>query len=253
MAHIENHTTGIILAAGLGTRMRSNKAKVLHEILGRPMILYVVQEALSVLGHVIVVVGHQAEQVRCVLGTNPRIRFAMQAEQRGTGHATQCAMSLLPEQSDTVVILCGDTPLIRSRTLEQLVSRHLEMKNHLTLLSMELDAPSGYGRVIVNEAGQLSGIVEEADATAEQKKIRLVNSGVYCVERNWLQKALGQLKPINAQGEYYLTDILAMGYEEAKRMGAVIATDSGELQGVNTTQQLAIAEDRMRSRQGKMA
>jgi bifunctional UDP-N-acetylglucosamine pyrophosphorylase / glucosamine-1-phosphate N-acetyltransferase len=239
----------VILAAGLGTRMKSDKAKVLHEICGRPMIQYVVQTATAVAGpHVIVVVGHQAELVKRAVGEVARAHYAIQKEQLGTGHAVLCAMPMMPAEVRQVVILCGDVPLIRRETIERLVSDHAIRHRDLSLLTVTVADPTGYGRIVMNAEGQLQAIVEEADADDTQKKINTINSGIYAVNRNFLETALPQLRPDNAQKEIYLTDIIGIGYREKKNMGAVMGSDSSEIIGVNSRTELQLAENVMNRR-----
>jgi UDP-N-acetylglucosamine diphosphorylase/glucosamine-1-phosphate N-acetyltransferase len=237
----------IILAAGMGTRMKSDKAKVLHEICGTPMIQYVVQTASEVAGpHVVVVVGYQAEQVRRAVEDVRKAYFAVQHQQLGTGHAVLCAMPALPEAVKEVLILCGDVPLISKGTLDHLVSGHSGEHRDVTLLAVKVPEPKGYGRILLNAEGQLSAIVEEADADESQKKINIINSGIYVVNRAFLESALPQLSADNAQREIYLTDIIGIGYRENKKMGAVIGSDSNEIIGINSQEDLRRAESLMK-------
>ncbi|TFG44063.1 MAG: nucleoside-diphosphate-sugar pyrophosphorylase [Syntrophobacterales bacterium] len=178
----------IILAAGLGKRMRSPKAKVLHEILGRPMLSYVIDVAREIAGgNVILVVGNQAEAVRRAV-SGETVRYATQERQLGTGHAVRCALPQLPDDCEQVVVLCGDTPLLTAPTLKGLVYDHLTARRDATLLAVELDDPQGYGRLLLNDHHQVCGIVEEADASAGQRAIRLINTGIYCVTRQFLSQ-----------------------------------------------------------------
>ncbi len=239
----------VILAAGLGTRMKSDKAKVLHEVLHRPMISYVVKTAAAVAGEqVVVVVGHQAERVRAVAGAEARLRFALQEEQLGTGHAVMCALPQLQPEAEHVVILCGDVPLLTAATVEKLVADHLAHRRHLTVLAVELDNPTGYGRILTDGRSNLRGIVEEADADDRQKAIRLINSGIYCVERRFLADALERIDSDNAQGELYLTDIVDVGYRQKRSLGIVVGDDADEIVGVNSVDDLRTAESLMRKR-----
>ncbi|HEX5682278.1 MAG TPA: NTP transferase domain-containing protein, partial [Desulfobacterales bacterium] len=167
----------IILAAGLGKRMSSPKAKVLHEIQGRPMLAYVIDVAQAIAGRsVIVVVGNQAEAVRRAV-SGAAVRYAYQDRQLGTGHAVLCALPQLPDDCEQVVVLCGDTPLLTTATLRGLVQDHLAAGRDATVLAVELEEPQGYGRVLLNDHQQVCGIVEEADASAGQRAIRLINTG----------------------------------------------------------------------------
>ncbi|MDJ0784344.1 MAG: NTP transferase domain-containing protein [Desulfosarcinaceae bacterium] len=236
----------VILAAGLGTRMKSNMAKVLHEIHGRPMIHYVVATARKIAPEgVIVVVGHQADRVEAAVRTDHTARFALQAEQLGTGHAVRCAMSALPHDATDVIILCGDVPLIRPETLQRLWEDHTGSARTLTVLGVEMGDPKGYGRLLLDKQGAFTGIVEEADASEAQKSVRLVNSGIYCVERSFLGQALGEVSADNAQGEYYLTDIVGIGHDRGLAMGVLKGSDPSEVIGVNSPEELKIVTDIM--------
>jgi UDP-N-acetylglucosamine diphosphorylase/glucosamine-1-phosphate N-acetyltransferase len=238
----------IILAAGMGTRMKSNKAKVLHEIQGRPMILYVVETARKIAGDdVIVVVGNQAQQVRTIVSDTAELLFAYQEQQLGTAHAVQCALPQIPEHCDHVIILCGDVPLIQPATISGLVADHLNARRDISLLAVELNNPFGYGRILLDDNRQITAIIEESDATADQKKIKLINSGIYCVAKEFLSVALPKICPDNAQGEFYLTDIIAVGYREKKNMGVMIGTNSQQILGINTCQDLAAVDEIMKT------
>jgi UDP-N-acetylglucosamine diphosphorylase/glucosamine-1-phosphate N-acetyltransferase len=239
----------VILAAGLGTRMKSDKAKVLHEVCGRSMIEHVVETAVDVAGsNVVVVVGHQADTVRSVVGRSFEVRFAHQAEQLGTGHAVLCAMPELPDEVRQVVILCGDVPLIRSSTIGDLIEQHEDQKRDLSLLAVHMSNPTGYGRMLSDPHGNLFGIVEEADADADQKKITLINTGIYAVRRPFLSEALPQIGSNNAQNEIYLTDIVTIGHRKNKSVGMVVGQDSSEIIGVNSPVELQLAEETMKNR-----
>jgi UDP-N-acetylglucosamine diphosphorylase/glucosamine-1-phosphate N-acetyltransferase len=232
----------IILAAGLGKRMRSPKAKVLHEIQGRPMLAYVIDVAREIAGRsVIVVVGNQAEAVRRAV-SGAAVRYAYQDRQLGTGHAVLCALPQLPDDCEQVVVLCGDTPLLTAPTLKSLVQDHLAAGRDATLLAVELEDPQGYGRVLLNDHQQVCGIIEEADASAGQRAIRLINTGIYCVTRQFLSDALPNVTPDNAQGEFYLTDIIRIGYISGRDIGVSYGAAPREILGVNTPEDLARVE-----------
>jgi UDP-N-acetylglucosamine diphosphorylase/glucosamine-1-phosphate N-acetyltransferase len=225
----------IILAAGLGTRMKSNMAKVLHKIIGKPMISHVLVSACDVAGKdVIVVVGHQADRVKdACLKVNP-VSFAFQKEQRGTGHAVLCAMPEIPETTENIVILCGDVPLLKAETIWALLDDHVNENRDLSLLAVELEDPTGYGRVVINANRELTRIVEEADATDDEKAISLINSGIYCVSKAFLSASLKKITPDNAQGEFYLTDIIGVGYAMGKHIGVLVGSNPEEVSGINT-------------------
>jgi len=238
----------LVLAAGQGTRMKSKRPKVLHEVAGRPMVRHVV-EALRGAGiqRIVVVVGHGADGVRAALG-DMNVEFAVQEEQLGTGHAVMQAEPLLAGHGGPVVVTCGDVPLLRPETVAQLVETHVARGAAATVLSAMVDDPTGYGRVVraqapaAAEPGRLIRIVEHADASPEERAIREVNSGTYCFDGGRLFEALRAVRPDNAQGEYYLPDavhVLALG---GGFVQAVIAPDADEILGVNTRVELARAE-----------
>jgi UDP-N-acetylglucosamine diphosphorylase/glucosamine-1-phosphate N-acetyltransferase len=244
----------IILAAGKGTRMKSNKAKVLHEIMGRPMIAFVTETAQKVAGrNVILVVGHQSDKVRAAVSAEASdITWALQKEQLGTGHAVQCALPYLAKEVEDVIILCGDVPLLTAETIRTLHADHQQAGRDISLLAVAVENPTGYGRIIMDRQRNLIGIVEEADADAAQKDINLINTGIYCVNRRYLTAALTRITPDNAQGEYYLTDIIAIGYREGMRVGVLVGEDADEIIGVNTIADLASATHIMHARQSEI-
>jgi len=249
MRNYPDNCAAIILAAGLGTRMRSNKAKVLHEISGRPMIQYVTAAAKKIVGkNVVVVVGHQADVVQDVVEQETRAYFAHQEEQLGTGHAVRCALPAVPGHVERIVILYGDVPLLRSETISRLIDAHTGANRDLTVLAVDLSDPTGYGRILVDGDGRFTGIVEEADGTPEQKRITSINTGIYCVERGFLEEALPKLTDENAQGEFYLTDIVGIGYRQNRVMGVSTAPDPKEVAGVNSLDELARAQEVMAQR-----
>ncbi len=229
----------IVLAAGKGTRMKSDKAKVLHELIGKPMVLYVLETAASIVGDLVfAVVGHQANRVKEAVAREMRVHFVDQPEQLGTGHAVQCALPVLPPNVDHIIILCGDVPLIRFETIDALIKTHVANQQDVTLLAVEVEDPTGYGRIILSHNGQLTAIVEEADANAKQKAIRLINAGIYCVKRQFLERALTQITNANAQMEFYLTDIIGIGYAANCSMGVMIGANPDEIIGINTLDDL---------------
>ena len=239
----------VILAAGLGTRMKSNKAKVLHEVAGRPMILHVVAAARKVAGDdVIVVVGHQAHKVREIISETAKLHFADQAQQLGTAHAVLCALPHIPDHCNEVVILYGDVPLILPETISALVEDHFTCYRDISLLAVELKNPYGYGRVLLDDNEQVIEIIEEKDATVEQRKIRLINSGIYCINKQFLQAALPKIQSNNAQKELYLTDIMAIGYNEKKKTGVMVADDYHQILGINSCQDLEAVDKIMKKR-----
>ncbi len=242
----------IVLAAGLGKRMKSNKAKVLHEVLGKPMVHYVLETATRLADrNVYVIVGYQSEIVRSSIEKKYDVQYVYQEKQLGTGHAVSCALPYLESQIQQVVILCGDTPLISQSTIESLIRTHRNLKNDLTVLAVNMDKPTGYGRILLHENQQVVGIVEEADATDLQRNIKIVNTGIYCVDKSFLSVAIGALTNHNAQKELYLTDIVEIGFRKNKAITAVIAEDPSEMMGVNSQEDLRNAEGQMRLRLSK--
>ncbi len=249
MAISKRETAVIILAAGQGTRMKSPKAKVLHEILGKPMVMYVVETAQKIAGqNVVLVIGSQAEKVRSVVSDNTDVIFAVQEEQLGTGHAVSCALPYLPDNTKEVIILCGDVPLITDGTLMRFFEDHVKAKRDISLLAVELDNPEGYGRILFDENRRLLGIAEEGDASAEQKRIKTINTGIYCVKKAFLLDSLKQVKSENVQGEFYLTDIVEIGYRKGRVAGVMVGDNWEETVGVNTPQDLVQAESFLRNR-----
>jgi UDP-N-acetylglucosamine diphosphorylase/glucosamine-1-phosphate N-acetyltransferase len=249
MEDAERKVAVIILGAGLGTRMKSNKAKVLHEILNKPMVLYVVETAKKIAGNnVILVIGHQAEKVRRVVEERVDILFALQKEQLGTGHAVLCALPYIPNSVKDVIILCGDVPLLTEDTLVRFFEDHVKSRRDISLLAVEIENPIGYGRLLINEDRRLTGIVEESDATEEQKKLKLINTGIYCIKKEILFDSIKNIKSNNVKGEFYLTDIVEIGYRNKSVMGVMVGEDWKETVGVNTGQDLQTAENIMRNR-----
>ncbi len=242
-----DHTAAVILAAGKGTRMRSDLAKVLHPLLGRPLLWYPLEACRRAgVERLVVVVGHQAEAVRRAAGA-PDVAFALQAEQNGTGHAVLCARPALADYRGTALILCGDVPLIRPETLRRLVEAHRSAGALVTVLTMELPDPAGYGRIVRDGDGHLVRIVEEADASDEERAICEVNSGTYAVELPWLWGALERLRPDNRQAEIYLTDAVEAAVGEERALALQVA-DAEEVLGVNSRVHLAQAAAVLRER-----
>jgi bifunctional UDP-N-acetylglucosamine pyrophosphorylase/glucosamine-1-phosphate N-acetyltransferase len=249
--------SAVVLAAGHGTRMRSARPKPLHRLCGRPMILHVL-DALAELPvtRVVVVVGHRAEWVTKTLiehaPTGMAIEFVEQAEQRGTGDAMSVALTGLPDEDDgedgDVVVLPGDTPLLRPGTLARLVRVHRAQDDAATLLTAVLDDPTGYGRVVRGRDDTVARVVEDVDATDDELEVCEINTSMYCFKRSVLAPSLRRLSPANAQGEYYLTDVVEVLYEAGHRVGSVVVEDTMEVAGVNDRAQLAVAEAELRDR-----
>ena len=243
MIHMDVKITVVILAAGLGTRMKSNKVKVLHEVCGKPIVNYVVETARKVAGNdVVLVVGHQADKVRETVSNLGTFSFTDQEAQRGTGHAVLCALPHIPDRCQEVVILCGDVPLIKADTVSALIKSHTHEKRDISVLAVELEDPTGYGRILLDENNRVQAIVEESDTTPEQKRIRLINTGIFCVKKDFLLRAVPQIKSDNAQGEIYFTDIVEIAYAEKKHIGVTVGDNHFEVTGINTIQELKRVE-----------
>ena len=239
----------VILAAGKGTRMKSDLPKVLHAVAGRPLLQHVVDLARDLHpARVVVVVGHQAERVRRAMAHEPDLRFALQEPQLGTGHAVACALPELEDFAGPVVILSGDVPGLRTTTLRNLLQSHLQHGDALTVLGMELDDPGAYGRLITDAGGRLLRIVEYRDAGAEERAVRLVNAGVYVAQAGALRDYLPQLSNQNNQQEYYLTDLVQFMAQDGLRVGYALCPDPREVAGVNSPQELAQVEAYLASR-----
>jgi bifunctional UDP-N-acetylglucosamine pyrophosphorylase/glucosamine-1-phosphate N-acetyltransferase len=232
----------LVLAAGQGTRMKSDLAKVLHPMAGRPLLGHVLR-ALDQLGvgRTLVVIGHQRERVMAEFA-GAELEWVTQSEQRGTGHAVMMAAPMLEDFEGTLLVVCGDTPLLRARTLHELLVGHAASGAAVTVLSMRLPDPTGYGRIVRAEGDRISGIVEHRDATPEQRQIDEVNSGIYAFHYPSLSAVLGRLSAHNDQGEYYLTDTVSLLLKAGKPTAVVCAGDYRELCGINTPDQLAEAE-----------
>ncbi len=239
----------IILAAGKGTRMKSEKAKVLHEVYYAPMVHHVI-EAVSPLkpDKIGVIVGHQRKAVKESLAVFDNLTFVTQEEQLGTGHAVLSAEQAIPEGEGTVMILNGDSPLLQSETLREMLDQHQKNGATATLMTTHLDDPSNYGRIITDDKGTFTAIVEEKDTNPEERKITEVNAGIYCVERNFLFDVLKKVGTDNSQGEVYLTDIVSLGISQDKTIDKFVTTDSLDVLGVNSRVELAQAHEEMRMR-----
>jgi UDP-N-acetylglucosamine diphosphorylase/glucosamine-1-phosphate N-acetyltransferase len=231
----------IILAAGRGKRMQSDLAKVLHPVCGVPMLTHPVAAARSAgSGKIVVVIGHQAERIRDCFRQDDLV-FVEQREQLGTGHAVLQAREVFQGYEGTIVILCGDVPLIRPETLRALCQCHRAEGAAVTVLTTIPAEPTGYGRVIKATGGGVLRIVEDKDATAEEKRTREINTGIYCVENPFLFEAVADLGNRNAQGEYYLTDIVEIANQKGLRVASSLADDPLEVMGINTPGELEMA------------
>jgi bifunctional UDP-N-acetylglucosamine pyrophosphorylase/glucosamine-1-phosphate N-acetyltransferase len=242
----------LIMAAGLGTRMKSGKAKVLHVLDGRPLIEHVCRTASSLNPRrIYVVVGHQAPEVEKAVTQclDPElVRFVLQAQQRGTGDAVIAAREALAKEDSTLLVLTGDVPLIKTETLKTFLEKHHSSGATCSLLSTRLENPTGYGRVIRDESGNFSRIVEQKDASPEEVHVKEINAGFYCFDTTKLFTALEQVQPTNAQGEYYLTDVPQIMHSNGEKVEVYLHPDSREVSGINTRAELAEFENLVRRR-----
>jgi bifunctional UDP-N-acetylglucosamine pyrophosphorylase / glucosamine-1-phosphate N-acetyltransferase len=232
----------IVLAGGKGTRMKSPLPKVLHKICGKPMILYIIDTLRSLNGieGIVVVVGYKRGLVRKTLPKG--VKTAVQKQLLGTGDAVRSARPALKGYRGDVLILCGDTPLITEQTLSGIMESHIAGGNDVTAVTAVIDEPHGYGRIVRSAAGRMLGIVEEKDATAGQKKIREINTGVYVYGWPRLNAALDSIKKNRLKGEYYLTDAVGIFRKKGYRIGTYTVKDPGEMTGVDDAARLAKAE-----------
>lgn len=239
--------TSVILAAGMGTRMKSKMPKVLHKVCGNPLSKWVIDASKAAgADKVCAVVGHKAETVKEVLGDV--CEFALQAEQKGTGHAVMQAIDVIKNSKGEVVILNGDTPLITAETINKAIEYHKNNGNQATVITAILDDATGYGRIVRDNDGSVLKIVEQKDASEEEKKINEVNSGMYVFDAQSLVYALDKITPNNAQGEYYLTDTLEILLSAGKKIGGYAISDNDEIRGINDRVQLNEAENIMQKR-----
>ena len=239
--------TSVILAAGMGTRMKSKMPKVLHKVCGKPLSKWVIDASKAAgADKVCAVVGHKAETVKEVLGDV--CEFALQAEQKGTGHAVMQAIDVIKNSKGEVVILNGDTPLITAETINKAIEYHKNNGNQATVITAILDDATGYGRIVRDNDGSVLKIVEQKDASEEEKKINEVNSGMYVFDAQSLVYALDKITPNNAQVEYYLTDTLEILLSAGKKIGGYAISDNDEIRGINDRVQLNEAEKIMQKR-----
>lgn len=241
----------LIMAAGKGTRMKSKKSKLVQKIYGKELVKRVVELAEKIgSSEIVTVVGYLKEQVEAVLGD--RVKYAIQEELLGTGHAVMQAERFLKEKDGKVVILYGDVPLIRPDTLKKLIKQSIDEKEYATVLTAVYENPTGYGRIVRDNKGNIKEIIEEKDANLEQKKIKEINSGIYCFDIKALIDAIHKITPNNAQGEYYLTDVIKIINDAGLKTGAMIVEDNTEILGVNDRTQLELLTRVLKNRINNM-
>lgn len=240
----------IILAAGEGTRMKSDKIKILHPVAGKAIIKHVLNTLDGLNSKIVNVIGYQKNEVQAELEDLDKwdLNYVIQSEQLGTGHAVLQAEKYIEKHEGPVLILYGDTPLLKKESIAEFVKEHEESKSDLTVMTAVFDNPEGYGRIVKDKDGNLSAIVEEKDADFETKKIKEINSGVNCIDSKLLKDFLSNMDNDNAQGEYYLTDIIEYAVKKNKKINTYVVENSNEIIGINTRKQQAEAEKILRSR-----
>ncbi|MDM8535718.1 NTP transferase domain-containing protein [Desulfobacterales bacterium HSG17] len=234
----------IILAAGKGTRMKSDKPKVLHKVAGKSMVMRVIEIAKKIThDNIHIVVGHKAKDVRDEINKYVNVNFANQKQLIGTGDAVKSALPGMDPSIKDILVLCGDVPLIQEDTIKDLIDKHKENQAIVSVLAVDLDDPGGYGRIVLDEFNNMLCIKEEADANAEEKKIKTVNTGIYCFDKKFLVSALEAIKPDNMQAEYYLTDVVEIAQKKSEKIIVVTMNDYRQVIGVNTLEQRQLIEN----------
>lgn len=237
------HIGTIVLAAGKGTRMQSDQAKVLHRLCGEPMLAYSLRLAKTICSEkIVVIVGHQAERVRRAFPM-PELIFADQRPQLGTGHAVLQARDHFSDYTGMILILCGDVPCLKAETVQSLIGQHCRQQAVVTVMTTLLDDPGSYGRVLTGPDGDVLRIVEARDATDRERKVQEINTGIYCADSRFLFEAVAQIRNDNSQQEYYLTDIIEIARKTGLRVSSFVAADSFEVMGINTLEDLERAHD----------
>ena len=239
----------IILAAGKGTRMKSETPKVLHKIMGKTLLGYVLDNVKNITDDTFVVIGHNSEAVSAFVGNSAKT--VLQSPQLGTGHAVSMVCPFLEDYSGLVLILCGDTPLITEATLSKFIDFHISSKSDVTVMSANFDNPANYGRIIRDADGSVKCIVEEKDATEEEKSVKEVNAGIYCLCWEKVKESFKNLRSNNAQGEYYLTDIIEWSKTRNLKVNAFVLDNNDEIFGINSRENLAQAAKIMNERKIK--
>ncbi|MDZ5672751.1 bifunctional UDP-N-acetylglucosamine diphosphorylase/glucosamine-1-phosphate N-acetyltransferase GlmU [Bacillus stercoris] len=240
----------VILAAGQGTRMKSKLYKVLHPVCGKPMVEHVVDEALKLsLSKLVTIVGHGAEKVKKQLGD--KSEYALQAEQLGTAHAVKQAQPFLADEKGVTIVICGDTPLLTAETMEEMLKEHTQREAKATILTAVAEDPTGYGRIIRSQNGAVQKIVEHKDASEEERLVTEINTGTYCFDNEALFRAIDQVSNDNAQGEYYLPDVIEILKNEGETVAAYQTGNFQETLGVNDRVALSQAEQFMKERINK--
>ena len=234
----------IILAAGKGTRMKSDMPKVLHKVAGKSMIMHVIETAKKITpDNIHVVVGHKSDDVKKEISKYCKVNFAEQKQLIGTGDAVKSATPGMDDAIKNILVLCGDVPLIQEKIIKNLIDKHKENCAKVSVLAVDLDDPRGYGRIVLDDQNSMLCIREEADTNEDEKKIKTINTGIYCFEKESLVSALEEIKPDNNQAEYYLTDIVEIAQKKNEKIMVVKMNDYRQVIGVNTLADLKMVEN----------
>lgn len=244
----------IILAAGKGTRMKSDMPKVLHKVAGKSMVMHVIETAKKITpdDNIHVVVGHKSDDVKEEISKYCKVNFAEQKQLIGTGDAVKSAVPGMNEPIKNILVLCGDVPLIQEKTINNLIEKHKQNCAKVSVLAVDLDDPTGYGRIVLDDQNSIHCIREEADANADEKKIKTINTGIYCFEKEFLVSALDEIKPDNSQAEYYLTDIVEIAQKKHEKIMVVTMNDYRQVIGVNTIEDLNRIENLLKDRENEL-
>ena len=233
----------VILAAGRGTRMKSDTPKVIHKVAGKSMIIYVLETARKIItDNIHIVVGYKAEDVKKEINQCFQVNYVHQKNLIGTGDAVKSALPGISSTINDILVLCGDVPLIKKDTIQNLIDKHKQNQAKITVLAVNMDDPTGYGRVILDDSNNMLCIREEADASLEEKTIQKINSGIYCFDKKFLEFALDAIQPDNNQGEYYLTDVVEIAQKYNEKIIIDTMDDHNQVLGVNTPEQLKFIE-----------
>jgi bifunctional UDP-N-acetylglucosamine pyrophosphorylase/glucosamine-1-phosphate N-acetyltransferase/UDP-N-acetylglucosamine pyrophosphorylase len=233
----------VILAAGKGTRMKSDLPKVLHQVAGKSMVVHVLTCARKLTpDNIHLVIGHQAQLVKQEVCQYFSVNFVIQTSLLGTGDAVKQALPELAPKTKDVLVLCGDVPLIQEDTLKELLATHRTTNAKLTVLAVNMDNPTGYGRIILDSSGDMTSIREESDATDKEKQITTINTGIYCFDKSFLEEAIGLIRPDNNQAEFYLTDMVQITRSKREKISVRLMADPRQVIGVNSPNDLEQVE-----------
>jgi UDP-N-acetylglucosamine diphosphorylase/glucosamine-1-phosphate N-acetyltransferase len=233
----------VILAAGKGTRMKSDLPKVLHKVAGKSMVVHVLACARKLTrDNIYLVIGHQAQLVKQEVDQYFLVNFVIQSSLLGTGDAVKQALPELAPKIKDVLVLCGDVPLIQEDTLKELLATHRTTHAKLTVLAVNMENPTGYGRIIIDSTGDMTSIREESDATGQEKQITTINTGIYCFDKNFLEEAIGLIRPDNNQAEFYLTDMVQIARSKREKISVRLMSDPRQVIGVNSPNDLEQVE-----------